>query len=219
MNIEKKNDSIISFYDVHWLKGTPSQNNNDNCRLEKLIIAPIKKKGETVLTIGDEFLCRGYAEDFRKTLADKLQVNFIGNTRDVYNYSHQSYDKNSSNNILINIDKYNPDVYILFFKWHKEKESWEEFVKNLNLINDTLQKKNSKKVFWITIPYSGQEKNDSIYKNTNDILKKFKSDKIQIIESNKLLPSTANYDVDGVLKKYVYEKISKEIIDKSNANN
>ncbi len=213
-----KNNDIFSFYDVHWLKGMPEKTEAKG-KLYSLNVPQIKRQGESFVTLGDELLCRGYAENLRGNLAHKLHANFVGNQRDVYNYAHQAFVQNPSADILNSLDKFQADNYILFFKWHQKKETWDNFEKNINLIAKKLNNKNIKRVFWIIIPYSGDKKKDSIYRKINEMIQGFSSDKIMVIDSNKLLPATDNYDVDNVLRKKVYDKLSNEIIKQFDAKN
>ncbi len=213
-----KRSNIISFYDVNWIKGIPF--NVQKYYTVNTLVIPRRQEGKyKILTVGDELFCRGHAEEFRKNLSKKSSVIFIGQNRDVYNFPHLAFDKNSSSHILNSLSNSKADGYILFFKWHKNKESWEQFKENLEKINKIIIKKHPKHFFWITLLFTGNKETDDIYAKINKLIYGLSGDVAKIIDSNLILGTSSKkkyYDVDGNLSKSAYILLSNEIAKKIN---
>ena len=205
----KKGDTV-SFYDVHWIKSTP-KTIRDNCTITILDIPLIQKAKTSMLTIGDALLCRGAAETFRKNLAKKTDIKFIGTQKDVLNIPHEAKTLIKSAEILNLIKNSKADYYILFFKWHPKFENKETFKKNIIAIRELLNQKNIKKAFLLTIPTNRKNK-DLTGLQTNNMISGFNDIKTKLINTDSILSGIRmKYDIYNNLTEESYTTISNYI--------
>lgn len=181
--IQKK--SRFEFHGVEWITDIPHLEKT-NYFLETVNL-PLKARGPSVITIGDEYTFENEGKYLRKDILSHYTTHFKGPQTDVFNLKYAGRKGINSTDILHEISSLEPaDFYILFFG--KNEIDLFQFEENSSHIIEKLSLKNPKKILWITMP---PVQNDSLqvrYRKINRIIDKHKKHpKIEVIVTSELL--------------------------------
>ncbi len=207
-------DSKILFSGLEWLNGQPEEKNQSIKLIESNI--PMKKTGgKIVMTIGNEIVFNNEAKYFRRKMAEERKIDFIGDDKDVFNYSYQNI--NDSEQIMNQVKDIEPaEVYIIFWSPNEHTQISKTLQEDFqNLINFLDQTPKTQKIIWITLPsIKDNEQNFRIHL-INEMIENLKSSKLIRIDSESIL-NEKNQEYlmsDGLsLNKYGYEKLAQGVI-------
>jgi len=176
----------------------------------------LKQQGKySAYTLGDDCIFFNDGKYFRKFLAEDKKLIFMGNSLDVFGFPMVA-KINYTLEDLVNIsDTIRPaDFYFVYMSPDCKKYNLKKQNILLNKLKNTLKKKTTYDIFFITLPET-QQKNPNCIKKFNNTLRSLSSEKIIIIDTNDIL-DLDNEENFLSNKKYISKQALKKIIKEIN---
>ena len=157
----------------------------------KIIDLPLISSGDIKINIltDSQLLWHG-GRSFRKWLKQKNEdLYFVGANRDLYGYHYSGGILANTQYILNNFNKIDvADVYVICLGTHEKQSQLERTFLNFKELIEKLQHKSPKaKIYLINLPPSTHKERNDNHKKLNKALLKLVSDKVYLIDFNKLM--------------------------------